>query len=106
MLLATAELAVTENKMCLPLLPGGVLESAPLANTTPLYGKEVGNGCALQVFKNTFSVREQMLEKTLFKSAHGTLISLTAVFESNRLPLKRTSYFVLAPHVFIAPASA
>lgn len=49
------------------LLPGGVQDSEPLANTTPLCGKEVGNGCALQVFKNTFSVREQMREKKQFK---------------------------------------
>lgn len=65
MLLDTAELTVTENKTCLPYLPGGALDSEPLANTTPLYGKEVGNGCALQVFKNTFSVREQMLRNTI-----------------------------------------
>lgn len=54
-----------KNKM--RLLPGGVQDSEPLANTTPLCGKEVGNGCALQVFKNTFSVREQMREKKQFK---------------------------------------
>lgn len=67
MLLDTAELTVIKNKMCLPLPPGGVLDSEPLANKTPLYGKEVGNGSALQVLKNTFSVREQMLEKKQFK---------------------------------------
>lgn len=95
-----------KNKTCLPLLPGGVLDSEPLANTTPLCGKEVGNGCALQVFKNTFSVREQMREKKQSKQAHGTIISLTTVFESNCLPLKYTSYLLLASHEFIAPASA
>lgn len=63
MLLDTAELTMIKHKTCLPFLPRGVLDSEPLANTTPLYRNEVGNGCALQVFKNTFSVREQMLEK-------------------------------------------
>lgn len=54
-----------------------MLDSEPLANTNPLYGKEVGNGCALQVLKNTFAVWEQMLGK---KKHTAPKISLTTVF--------------------------
>lgn len=69
MLLDSEELPAIKNQTWLPLLPRGVLDSEPLANTNPLYGKEVGNGCALQVLKNTFAVWEQMLGK---KKAHSS----------------------------------
>lgn len=82
-----------------------MLDSEPLANTNPLYGKEVGNGCALQVLKNTFAVWEQMLGKKKSTQLQKSVL-LLYLFERHSLPLKYTSYLDLILHLFIAPASA
>lgn len=86
-----------------------MLDSEPLANTNPLYGKEVGNGCALQVLKNTFAAWEQMLEKKPTNSSKHTApksVLLLYLFERHSLPLKYPSYLDLTLHLLTAPASA